>query len=235
MIVFQFLAGLQENGKRSEMSVLYHHARDEKGKSQMKRLIALFVLCVGFSAFARNHAEVGPLDPSEWADTEAVTNFAFTIPDGDMRRFRFTLDFNATPSNCVEVSFGVDADGDGNLSLDERGMSFGWDCGAWVLAGNGYCGTPDDEIGRTCAIFGAVTTNEYKHLSWLCCVAPEGMRLLEISENGISLHFPLPDPPPDWLFQTDWNAIRVAVRGVDRPGERFMVKASRVGAAIIIR
>ena len=201
----------------------------------MKCLIALFALCAGFSASARNHAEAGPLDPSEWADTEAVTNIALTIPNGDMRRFRFTLDFDATPSNCVEVSFGVDADGDGVLSLDERGMSFGWDCGAWTLAGNGYCGTPDAEIGRTCSVFGAATTNEHKHLSWQCYATTEGVSSLETFENDVPLHFPLPEPPPDWLCRTDWNAIRVAVRGIDRPGERFSVKVSRVGSAIIIR
>ena len=38
---------------------------------------------------------------------------------------------DATPTNNVEVAIGIDADGDGNLSVEESAHVFGYDCGKW--------------------------------------------------------------------------------------------------------
>ena len=40
---------------------------------------------------------------------------------------------------------------------------------------------------------------------------------------------------PPWLFSREWNAFRLAVRGVDRPDERFRVEAEVAGAFVRIR
>ena len=38
---------------------------------------------------------------------------------------------DASPSNAAEVAIGTDADGDGNLSVEESAYAFGYDCGTW--------------------------------------------------------------------------------------------------------
>ena len=45
----------------------------------------------------------------------------------------FTLELQASPSNNVEVAIGCDANGDGHLSLDESGLTVGYDCGEWFV------------------------------------------------------------------------------------------------------
>ena len=74
---------------------------------------------------------VGPLPPSEYVDTEVTTNIPFAVSLAAMSRFEFTVSLDASPTNCVEVSIGTDADGDGCLSLDEADQTFGFRCGDW--------------------------------------------------------------------------------------------------------
>ena len=45
--------------------------------------------------------------------------------------WRLLIELDATASNCVEVVFGADADGDGKLGVKEGELCVGWDCGEW--------------------------------------------------------------------------------------------------------
>ena len=74
---------------------------------------------------------VTPLPPSEFADTEVSTNIAFAVERPAMTRIEFTVALDATPTNNVEVAIGTDANGDGNLSVEESAYAFGYDCGTW--------------------------------------------------------------------------------------------------------
>lgn len=84
--------------------------------------------CCLFAAF---NATVGELPPCAYADTECSTNFAVSVDHSTMSRIECTLLLDASPSNAVEVAIGTDADGDGNLSVEESAYAFGYDCGAW--------------------------------------------------------------------------------------------------------
>ena len=84
--------------------------------------------CCLFAAFS---ATVGELPPCDYADTEVSTNFPFAVDFNTMSRFEFALALDASPSNAVEVAVGTDADGDGNLSVEETASVFGYDCGSW--------------------------------------------------------------------------------------------------------
>ena len=42
-------------------------------------------------------------------------------------------EFEATPTNNVEIAIGCDADEDGLLSLDEAALTVGYDCGEWFV------------------------------------------------------------------------------------------------------
>ena len=91
------------------------------------KLLALLALLPA-AVFA---VTVPPLSPSEYADTEVSTNMVFTVDRSAMTRIEFTVALDATPTNNVEVAIGTDANGDGNLSVEESAHVFGYDCGKW--------------------------------------------------------------------------------------------------------
>ena len=92
----------------------------------MRLLVAMAVLPV--AAFG---VTIETLPQSEYADTEVSTNIPFAVSFDAMSRMNFSISLDASSSNCVEVSIGVDANGDGVLSLDETDQTFGYDCGRW--------------------------------------------------------------------------------------------------------
>ena len=100
------------------------------------KLVAM-ILLLSMAAFA---VTVEPLPPSEYADTEVSTNMAFVIERPAMTRIEFTVALDATPTNNVEVAIGTDANGDGNLSVEEAAHVFGYDCGTWFARSAGLEG-----------------------------------------------------------------------------------------------
>ena len=74
---------------------------------------------------------VETLPPSGFADTEVSTNIAFVVDRSIMTRIEFTVELDATPTNNVEVSIGMDENSDGNLSVEESAYVLGYDCGTW--------------------------------------------------------------------------------------------------------
>lgn len=77
--------------------------------------------------------EVGTLPESQFADTEMSTNLIFRVDRAAMSRINFSVSLDASPTNCVEVSIGVDANDDGRLSVEEEDYTFGYDCGRWFV------------------------------------------------------------------------------------------------------
>ena len=96
----------------------------------MKISVCLFAVLVSACSFA---VEVGALPQSEFADTEVSTNFTFAVGAVANRRLVLTLELQASPSNNVEVAIGCDANCDGHLSLDESGLTVGYDSGEWFV------------------------------------------------------------------------------------------------------
>ena len=96
----------------------------------MKKLVCLLSI---FTAVCVLGFEVPTLPPSQFPDTEAVTNLPLVVLAESPRRLRFSVELPASPSNNVEVAIGRDADGDGRLSLDEAALAVGYDCGEWFV------------------------------------------------------------------------------------------------------
>ena len=198
----------------------------------MKRLIVAILMCASATAFARRQVECGPVGPSVWADSELATNIVFALGEVRRRNTKVTLDFDATSSNNVQVSCGADLNGNGSLDLEEQMMTVGWDCGRWLIFGNtNGCARAGMELFLT----GAATTNVHKHFSWKGVVSVGKTHTAEMSENGSALDFGLPRPFPSWMYDRNWNLMRVTVRGVGNACERFWVKTTKIGTAIFIR
>ena len=88
------------------------------------------ILILPMSALA---VTVTSLPPSEYADTEVSTNIPFAVDFAAMSRMDFSISLDASPTNCVEVSIGTDANEDGALALDETDCTFGYNCGQWFV------------------------------------------------------------------------------------------------------
>jgi hypothetical protein len=76
---------------------------------------------------------IGPLPPSEYADTEVSTNIPIRVNLERLDRMRFALELSPTATNDVEVLIGHDADTNGVLSVGESCIAFGYDCGQWFV------------------------------------------------------------------------------------------------------
>ena len=94
----------------------------------MKLLAAMAILPV--AAFG---VTIETLPISDYADMEMSTNIPFEVSFDAMSRMNFSISLEASPSNCVEVSIGEDANADGNLSPEEAVYTFGFDCGRWYV------------------------------------------------------------------------------------------------------
>ncbi len=93
--------------------------------------LAAMVAVAALSAHAAT-SRMG-LPPREHADTEVVTNVPFSAAMDRTGDFNFSLSFNGTPSNNVEMAFGADSNADGVLSVAETEMAVVWDCGEWKV------------------------------------------------------------------------------------------------------
>ena len=96
----------------------------------MKVMLFVVLVVLALGSFG---VEVPALPPSEFVDTEVSTNFTFTVGEGSNRRLVFTVEFEASPTNNVEVAIGCDADEDGVLAPSEAVLTVGYDCGEWFV------------------------------------------------------------------------------------------------------
>ena len=100
-----------------------------KMKSLTRRhTVVLSVLLLPMLTFG---IRVADLPVCEYADTEVATNMPFRVSLDEMSRVEVSLSLSATLTNAVDVTIGTDANGDGELSLEEAAWAFGYSCGTW--------------------------------------------------------------------------------------------------------
>ena len=136
------------------------------------------------------------------------------------REYAFELSFPGTASNNVEIAFGVDADGDGALSVDEIGVSAGWDCGEWFVI--------NAATGERVAASAAEGTHSLVGTIRL----RTGGRVREISfgDGSATLLPAIQSAARSWAFLAAWNMVRLVGRGENvRSGEQFHVSATSHG------
>ena len=100
----------------------------------MKFGAVILVTLLVFSAFAGPRVVVPPLPEVVTPDAEVCTNLALNVDVTRLRTLTIAVAFDSCETNEVLVAIGVDADGDGDLSVDEAAIVFGCDCGAWYRA-----------------------------------------------------------------------------------------------------
>ena len=186
------------------------------------RLVALFSSIAAFLATVASATDIRPvLPPVECPDTEVVTNVAVSAQGS--REYAFELAFSGTVSNNVEIAFGADADGDGALSVEEIGLSAGWDCGEWFVK-NAATGERESALAA-----------EGAHMLAGMIRLRTGGRVREIAfRDGAADLFPmLHGAARTWAFPAGWNMVRLVGRGENfRSGEQFHVTATSHGISL---
>ena len=186
--------------------------------------IALVFLFCGSTAFARI---VVPLAPSVCPDTEVTEYRVFEQAQDSFAGLKVALQFIGTASNNVEVALGCDADGDGVLSLDETDIVFGWDCGRYFVRN-----VLGDELFEEDADGDAASA---RLLSWQCEVMRHRLKAFAAtSESGLCFTN-LTESCPSWLYNANWNLMRLTARGLGVRDGCFSVQVVNQGVIIFLR
>ena len=150
-------------------------------------LLALFAA----PAFGGSRLAVSSVPEPVRPLAEAETNVVFDA--GTENKWRLSIELDVSPTNCVEVVFGADADGDGALGLSEGELCVGWDCGAWFWRDR-----------RANGLRRAAGTG--RRLDWTL--------MLDRDRSARRLFSPsFPEAVAPTCFSPDWNMARVVVRG----------------------
>ena len=96
---------------------------------------AIVLIILAAPASSAGTLTVPAATESSYADTESVTNAAVcTSLIQRARTFSGDITLYATPSNALEVAFGISRGGDGVLLPGDESLCVGWEDGAWFIA-----------------------------------------------------------------------------------------------------
>ena len=205
----------------------------------MRSLLAAALAVVGASAFG---AVMPQLPEPSHADTEVWTNVPCAQLLSDVREFEVVLDFTGTASNCVQVAFGRDGDGNGDLSADETDVAIGWRAGDWfiedVKVGRRF--REDGALGERALPAGSESGGQGlpalpRCLAFRFAAGEDGAKSASVVCDGAAKFVEALDGDLQWLYRRDWNMAKVTRRGVDSPGEIVLVASDHGGLKFIVR
>ena len=192
----------------------------------MKALSTFLVVCVSATACA---AVVSPTLPApEWPDREAATNAALPVVTWQ-KRGHFDVQMSiATGTNLVQLAFGHDADGDGELSRAETAL----------VVGRGFADAFVEDVAARMRYAEALPpTAGRRGLGWRVFLnvagAPTG--LIATNEAGVAVFTEWRHAPPVWSFDPSWDTVRVVSAGSDDADGRVRVEIGPDGTLFIMR
>ena len=192
----------------------------------MRALSTFWAVCVFASASA---AVVSPTLPApEWPDSEAATNAALPAATWQ-RRGHFDVRMSlAAGTNLVQLAFGRDADGDGELSRAETalvvGRGFGEAFVEDVNARHRYAEELPSRTGR-------------RGLGWCVFLRADGAPtgLIATNEAGVAVFTEWRHAPPAWSFDPSWDTVRAVSAGPDDADGRVRVEIGPDGTLCVFR
>ena len=178
---------------------------------QMFAILVILAPCVALAV----RVEVPPQPVSPFADTEVTTNISFGAANGHVRYLELAFALDGCASNCVQVAFGHDADGDGVLGFAETDTLYGWRNGRYfaesVRDGVRIEEPAADPTAAFCAF--AIDMRLTKDLAPLAFSATNGLGVAILTNLSASAH--------GWLYRPEWDTMRVTRRGPGIPAEWF--------------
>ena len=178
----------------------------------MRVLSTILAALVSAAVFGL-HVVVPPGAIPECASTEVSTNVAFNAVRSDVREVRMHFAFEGISSNCVQVAFGRDADGDGVLSFDETDAVYGWRNGRY-FAEDVKAGVRTEEAAAATGRALSVRMRMTKESLPAHFAATNGVGVAVLGDIASSV--------PDWVYRPEWNLMRVTRRGPGVPAEWFL-------------
>ena len=172
----------------------------------MRMLSTVLAICVSVAACA---AVVSPILPApEWPDREAATNAVLPVATWQ-KRGHFDVRMSvAAGTNLVQLAFGHDADGDGELSRAETalvvGRGFGEAFVEDVAARVRYAEALPSVAGRRGLGLRVSLDRDG---------APTG--LVVTNEIGFAVFPEWRHAPPAFFFDPSWDTVRVVSAGPD--------------------
>ena len=158
------------------------------------------------------------MSASPHADTEVSTNIAFRL-GGECAR-EIVLGFaGCSPSNCIQVAFGRDADGDGRLGVDEAETIYGWR-GGRIFAESVVDGVRVEDGGSVGAAAESFAVRMKLRNGGVL------RRFSAANGAGEAVLAGLPASARAWLCSPGWDMVRVTRRGVGVPAEWFSCDVS---------
>ena len=193
----------------------------------MKKSLSIIVVVAALNA-AAVEVHVGALPDPVFIDTECVTNICFaSVPTGMPCDFMATIVLEGTATNCYQMTFGADADGNGMLSSEESDFSLGWRAGRWFV----------ERTDTSERLFAAsLQAPGLRTLSLALNARSNGqLRRVQILADGAALFPGLAAAHPGWLFLRDWNIVKVVRRGNGPPSGWCEVLREDRGFRMILR
>ena len=193
----------------------------------MKKSLSTIVVVAALNA-AAVEVHVGALPDPVFIDTECVTNICFaSVPTGMPCDFMATIVLEGTATNCYQMTFGADADGNGMLSSEESDFSLGWRAGRWFVE---RTDTSERLFATAMPLSGLRTIALALH-------ARSDARLsrVQILADGASLFPELAAAHPSWLFSRVWNIVKVVRRGNGSSSDWCEVAREDCGFRIMLR
>lgn len=190
---------------------------------------ALSTILAASVSVAVSAAAVSPTLPApEWPDCEAATNAALPVATWQKRgHFDVRLSV-AAGTNLVQLAFGRDADGDGELSRAETVLVVGRGIGEAfvedVAARRRYVETLPPCAGRR-----GLGLRVFLNVAG----APTG--LIATNETGVAVFSEWRHAPPAWMFKPSWDTVRVMSAGPDDADGRVRVEIGPDGTLFIMR
>ena len=184
-------------------------------KTRIACFLAVVVPCIVWAG----QIVVPPSSAPEFADTEVSTNIPFSASDRRFREIemRFSLDGSAV-SNCIQVAFGRDMDGDGVLGVNETEALFGWRNGRYFAESvqRGVRVEEDAGLGGAAPCSFSVDMRLARGRGLEHFSATNGLGEAVLSNLSAA--------DREWLYDPEWNLLRVTRRGPGAPGEWFAVE-----------
>jgi hypothetical protein len=192
----------------------------------MRALSILLAICVSAAAYA---AVVSPTLPApEWPDREAATNAPLPVATWRKRGLFDVRMSVAAGTNLVQLAFGRDADGDGELSRAETAL----------VVGRGFAEAfVEDVAARMRYVEALPPTAGRRGLGWRVFLNAAGTPtgITAMNEAGIALFPEWRHAPPAWSFDPSWDTVRVVSAGPDGADGRVRVEIGPDGTLFIMR
>ena len=179
----------------------------------MRKLFVLFVFYSAVNVCIASEVVAPRLPEPVSVGTEVSTNIAFASTRSDLRSLEIGMEFSGTASNCVQMAFGRDADGDGVLAPEETSLALGWRGGRYFIE--------DAETGvRLCEDASAQSGDSRSLVLHVSYGGDSAVKSATVRDESNNARFAASlAARPEWLLGTDWDLCRVTRRGVDSPSE----------------